>query len=723
MMDKKKDMFKHARKTHVLQYNQSWCGVACMASVVKYHGGVARQEQMIANSGTTITGTTLLGLYQLASTLGLDAEGCSGTVEQLKEIVDLSILHTVNEKGLQHYVVCYGWNGSHFIVGDPASGVTELTAEEVEEMWKSKSLLLVKPNSNFVVQNEIKSQRWQLAKQLTRNDWGVLGVAMAMGIVLAGLGLSLAIFSQKLIDKILPGGDLKRLMVSLAVVALLLMAKNLIAYLRGLLMVRQSKDFGNRVVSWFFGISILLPKNFYDSLKTGDMVARLNDTRRLQQVINTASSTLIIDFLGLVASLSLLVSYSWWLGITSMVALIIFPLLTFRNSSKIKSLQKEVMGTYANSESSFVNTIQCVEAIKSTQTENAQVARVTSAYSDYQEKAYDLGIFSNKLNLFFQIAATIILMVTISFGAYGVFVKWLTVGELMAAISLSSTVVGTSASLSLAVVQYQEANVAFSRLFEFVQGPKEQIEQPEDSLKVETISVRDVSFRYPGRSLLLNKVSLTLNRAEVTCLIGDVGSGKSTLLQILQRYYTPQNGEVTINGEDWSTLSTSTIRKKIVAVPQEVKFINATLAENIAMTSNMDDLLAVEEFCRHMGFEKFFLKLPIGLLTPIGEDGVNLSGGQRQLLGLCRGLFRNPDVLLLDEPTASLDKEASLFVKDTLDRIRANTAILIVTHLPELMLYADKIYSLKDAEIVEEQSTNFQEWECYRHLLDSLGIV
>lgn len=554
---------KFIRKVQVLQYNQSWCGLACMASAVRYYGGIANQEQMVANSGTTVTGTTLLGLYQLAPYLGLEAEGYSGDIPSLKEVGDLTILHTVNEKGLQHYVVCYGWTGSHFIIGDPAEGVSEYSEEELDKIWKSKSLLLLKPGVNFVLNKEVRSQRWLLAKMLTRDDWGILGVAIAMGVVLAGLGLSLAIFSQKLVDKILPNGDINKLMISLVVVALLLIAKSFIGYLRGILLFQQSKDFGNRIVSWFFGVSILLPKSFFDSLKTGDMVARLNDTRRLQQVIYSISALLIIDFLGLLASLMLLFSYSWWLGLSSLTSLIVFPLITAKSSSQIKNLQKQVMVSFANSESSFVNTIQSVEAIKSTQTEKIQAARVTAAYSEYQDKSFNLGLFSNKLNLLFQISAAVILMSTISLGAYGVLVKWLSIGELIAAISLTGSVVGTTASLSFAVVQYQEANVAFTRLFEFIQGPKEmEDESEEQNLEIKTVELKDISFRYPGRSLLLDKVSLTLNKGVIVCLIGDIGTGKSTLLQILQRYYSPQNGQILVNDSEWGIYSTSTIRKK-----------------------------------------------------------------------------------------------------------------------------------------------------------------
>lgn len=720
MQNSKVNMLKHAQKTHVLQYNQSWCGLACMASAVKYYGGVAKQEQMVSNSGTTITGTTLLGLYHLAPTLGLEADGYEGDTKALKDVTDLAILHILNENSMQHYVVCYGWNGSHFIIGDPGKGVVEMTEEELNEAWKSKSLLLVKPASNFVKQKELRSQRWLLAKELTRNDWGILGVAVAMGVVLAALGLSLAIFSQKLVDKLLPGGDVKKLVASLVVIFLLLMAKNFIGYLRGILLTRQSKDFGNRTVSWFFGISMMLPKRFFDSLKTGDMVARLNDTRRLQQVLSAITSSMVIDLLGLIAALILLISYSTWLGVVSLSAVIVFPIITMHNSKRIKEYQQQVMASYATSESCFVNTIQGVEAIKSSQVEQVHTEKVAQAYGNYQEKSYDLGLFSNKLGLIFQTAATIILVAVVSFGAFGVLEKWLTVGELMAALSLASTVVGTAASLSLAIVQFQEANVAFTRLHDFIQGEKEETldESNASSIRIETIALKEVSFRYPGRSLLLDKASLVLHRGEITCLMGEIGRGKSTILQLLQRFYIPGEGTIEINAKEWSGINTPLLRSCIGVAPQEVKLLNATLLENIAMRNDLESLQQAETLCQQLGFNRFFQQLPLGLLTPVGEDGVNLSGGQRQLLGLCRALVRKPSILLLDEPTASLDREAANFVRLLIQDLKVDKIILIVTHLPDMLPISDKLYLLHNKKLEQKDKVMFYRELCEDQMVD-----
>lgn len=704
MSNRKKKILKEAKRTHVQQYNQSWCGLACMSSVVKYYGGVAKQEQMIINSGTTITGTTMLGLYQLASHLGLKAEGYEADSEKLKEISDITILHIVNEKGMPHYVVCYGWDGEHFIIGDPGKGVIEVTVEYLTQVWKSKLLLLLIPSEKFVKEKEFCRQRWLLLKELTYNDWGVLSFAITLGIILAGLGLTIAIFTQKLIDKLIPSGDLKKLITALVVIFLLLIAKNILSYIRSTLLIRQSKDFGNRVVSFFFETSIMLPKRFFDCLRTGDMVARLNDARRLQQVLSTLTSSMIIDFLSLIAALSLLFEYSKWLGLTSFSAVLVFPIITLLNSKRIKDCQKEVMVAYATSESYFVNTIQGIEAIKSSQVEKNQCNKVARAYGIFQTKSYELNIFSNKLGLIFQVTATIILITMISLGALGVLEKWLTIGEMISALTLTSTIVGTAASLSLAFIQLQEANVAFIRLHDFIQGDKEENFKENEAydLVIENIFLKGVSFGYPGRSLLLNKVTMELQRGKITCLIGDIGVGKSTILQLLQRFYIPSEGTIEVNSKNWNSIETPIIRRYIGIAPQEVKLLNASLLENIVMQSNSESLKLAELMCNQLGFNRFFEQLPLGLLTPIGEDGVNLSGGQRQLLGLCRAIIRKPTILLLDEPTVSLDKEAAKFVKDLIHSLKKECIILIVTHLPDMLSISDNVYQFVNKTLIQK---------------------
>ena len=138
------------KKTFTKQYSQFYCGLACLTSIVKYHGGETNQEKLRDSSGTTLQGTSLLGLYQSAKKLGFEVTGYEADIENLKKIENPVILHIVKDSNLEHYVVCYGFEDHKFILGDPGWGIIEYREEELEAVWKSKALLMLKPDKTFI---------------------------------------------------------------------------------------------------------------------------------------------------------------------------------------------------------------------------------------------------------------------------------------------------------------------------------------------------------------------------------------------------------------------------------------------------------------------------------------------------------------------------------------------------------------------------------------------
>jgi len=205
------------KKSFTKQYSQFYCGLACLTSIVKYHGGETTQEKLRDASGTTLQGTSLLGLYQSAKKLGFEATGYEADMENLKKIEVPVILHILKEGKLEHYVVCYGYKDGKFILGDPGWGIIEYCEAELAAVWKSKALLLLKPGKDFIRKKIDSKNQLNWIKELIKDDVPVLLVAAFMGMVLSVLGLAVAIYTQKLIDKILPSGDKELLFKSLGI--------------------------------------------------------------------------------------------------------------------------------------------------------------------------------------------------------------------------------------------------------------------------------------------------------------------------------------------------------------------------------------------------------------------------------------------------------------------------------------------------------------------------
>jgi ATP-binding cassette subfamily B protein len=218
-------------------------------------------------------------------------------------------------------------------------------------------------------------------------------------------------------------------------------------------------------------------------------------------------------------------------------------------------------------------------------------------------------------------------------------------------------------------------------------------------MNIARIEVKNLDFRFNGRSKLLNDVSLKLEKGKITCLLGESGSGKTTFAEILQKNYIQEKGEIIINRSiNLNEISISNWRKHISVVPQNIQLFNGTVLENIILDEHLDEQKLQSVI--NLGFEKFINSLPQNILTIVGEEGVNLSGGQKQLLGWMRALYHNPQFLILDEPTSSLDKENRDFIYKLIDKLKDTTIIFIISHhLEDLKNISTDIYLLKDTRL------------------------
>lgn len=694
---KKKDV----PKSITLQKDQNDCGVACLLSVIRYHGGNISLERLRELSGTSSEGTTLLGLYQAALSLGFDAEGLSAdSTANLSELDEPAILHVVNTNRQPHYIVLYGFEHDKLLIGDPAQGLVYYTHEELESTWIDKVLLKLTPTNNFVKSNIHKRKKRKWMYESIRADAGNLTVSLTLGVVTALLGLCTALYSKKLIDEIIPAADKTKLLLSLAFMVLLLVCRSGLSYLRGLFILEQGKDFNNRIVHQFYSTLLSLPKTFFDTRTLGDLTARMNDTSRIQATLALLSGNFLIDILYLAASIVFTFLYSSTIGYLTLLFIPLYAALALRYSKPLGASQKQVMNSYAHSEAHYIDTMQGIASIKSTGRQKFFETLNQKVYERLQENIFKLG----KVNITFSIIAEIIgaLFIGIVFGltAFIALEKKLTTGELVAIVTLAGTVVPSLTRLVMANIQIQESKVVIDRMFEFMLIEPESLSSQQATRHAfDSLVLKNVSFCFPGRTHLLHSISLELRKGKITVLLGESGSGKSTLLQIMQRFYKPDEGAILLNGLDWKQVDTASWRRMIGVVSQDVKIFNGSLLYNICLSDTEQDLHEAVSLCERVGLADYFKKLPQGYLTIIGEDGINLSGGQRQLVAIARALFNKPQLLLLDEVTSSLDRHSENFILNLLKRMQPEVCVFMITHRIQTARVTDNIYILDKGTI------------------------
>jgi ABC-type bacteriocin/lantibiotic exporter with double-glycine peptidase domain len=691
---------KFIQKTHTLQLDSSDCGVACLLSIIKFYNGNYSLEKLRELSGTAQQGTTMLGLCQAANDLGFTAGGYKTNLDSLKKHGEPVILLTINEGQAQHYLVCYEYNTqSGFLIGDPAKGVYSLNDVALEQLWVSKKCLVLSPNEKFITVKETTKRQKRYFLNLLTEDCKLLYFSVIVGVFVAGLGMAMSIFSQKLIDDILPSHNINKLITGIVLLAVLLLARVGFMVLREFFLLQQSKDFNNRINNQFYNSLLHLPKPFFDTRKIGELVARLNDTGRIQNVIKMLSSSLVIDVLVSITSVAFLFVYSWQVAVISLISLPIYFYIIYRSNKKIITAQREVMQGYAFNESNYIASIQGVATIKN-HNKQSVFAKVSAAFfGSFQEKIFNLGKINIQLSWQAGLSSVFFLIGILIYTSIAVFHKEMKLGELMAVLGISGSLLPSIANLALISIPINEAKIAFTRMFEFATIEKER-EEGVVITTLESIRINTLSFRFAGRSELFSNINIDIEKGKLTAIVGESGSGKSTLGQILQRFYNFEKGEIIVNNQySLSEIELESYRNLIGVIPQEITIFNGNVVDNILLGTedNPENLL---RFIKAYGFETYFNQLPQGLATKLGEEGINLSGGQKQLIALARALYKKPQFLILDEATAAMDRNTEQFTIALLQKVKKDCAVFFISHrLNMLKNIADTIYILENKTI------------------------
>ncbi len=696
---------KLIHKTFVLQHDQSDCGVACLLSLVQYYGGAHTLEELRSLSGTTVQGTTLLGLYQAANSIGFEAEGNEADIEVLKAYNAPLILH-LTMGNLEHYVVCYGFEKGVFIIGDPAKGIIKLSPKELNSLWRSKTCLTLTPTPQFKKKTTQQKAQFKWFLNLIQKDVRLLLISGLLGTVIAVLGLAMAIFSQKLIDNILPSKDINKLIQGVLLLTFLLLARIGISVVREYFLLLQAKDFNTRINQQFFSKLLHLPKFFFDTRKIGELVARLNDTQRIQRVIKMLVSATFIDILVVFITSTFLFYYSWQVGVFTLLSIPIYFFVIHKNNAKIVALQREVMQSYALVESHYINTFQGITDIKIGNKQGVFSKVNKTIFLSSQEKAFQLGKVNIKLSWISGAISVIFLVSILVYNAIQVLNGTLLLGELMAILSMVGSLLPSVLNLALISIPINEAKVAFARMYNFTAIPPEQ-EEGENINTIDRITLENVSFRFIGRKPILHHLSLQINKGEIVAVVGENGCGKSTLANLLLQFYPPDEGVIYINQQyPLNTIATKSYRSKVAYIPQEVAIFNGNVLDNILLGTpcKAEDLLA---FLSEYGFDTYFNQFPQGLTTQLGEKGVNISGGQKQLIAFARALFKKPQLLILDEATSAMDRHTEAFVHRILNQIKRDSLTLFISHrLHSLQHFADRICILENGTVSHSGTHN-----------------
>lgn len=488
---------------------------------------------------------------------------------------------------------------------------------------------------------------------------------------------------------------------------LLVIVRSVFYYLQGFFIayVQQGivRSFRDRLFEKYQRLSL----DYFHKRRTGEVISRvMNDVVVLNESIDVGFHQLVTDTVTVIVFLTFVLILSWKLTLLALVVMPILFLFIWWIGRKMRKYSRRAQERMADVNSVLEESISNMRIVKAFSMEGFETRKffaTTYTYFKTLLKMTRVRHLGNPINDLLATAAAVLILLyagtKIIAGA-----GEMTAGDFMVFVLAMFALIKPLKSLTQIHVKLQIGTAAAQRIFDVLDA-EEKITDAPTAIDVADF-VRDmvfdrVSFSYNPQEPVLQDVSFTVGKGEVVALVGPSGAGKSTLFNLVPRFYDPLQGSVLIDGKDIRTFTMKSLRSLMGIVTQETYLFNDSIRNNIAygLESVTDE--AVEQAARMANAHRFIKEFDQGYKTIVGNRGVRLSGGQRQRLAIARALLRNPDILLFDEATSSLDTESEMLVQEAIDRLMANRTTLVIAHRLSTIKHANRIVVLDKGRIVQ----------------------
>lgn len=533
-----------------------------------------------------------------------------------------------------------------------------------------------------------------------RAEYGLAVIAM---VFVAGSTAGLAGLMRAAINDVFVHRDLRAMWFVAGGIVMLSFLKGIADYAQGVVMTR----IGNRVTARFQQrlFDHLLESRLvaFTKVHSSKIITRINlkaqSASRLLDLVTTSLARDLLTLLGLVAVMV------YQDPLLSLMAALVGPVVilgTQRIVRRLRKLADAEMQGMAEVIAAIQETCQGIRTVKAFNLEPEMRARLGRAVTDVESRSNAIARVGRLTSPLMESLGGVVIAAMVVYSGWQTVNHGKTPGEFMAFVT--AFLLAYEPAKRLANVQ-----VPLSRSLDRVGSMYEMLDQPPGepaSLppipsggSCGHIVVSDMSFGY-GKRDVLHRVSLDIRPGEVTALVGPSGAGKSTLFGLLQRFYDPRRGTITIDGHDITAFDPRSIRQLMAVVSQDTTLFRGSLADNIRLGEPDASDTAIEEAARAAAATDFIHAMPKGFGTFVGERHATLSGGQAQRLAIARAVLKNAPILLLDEATSALDGETERAVRDALASLMKGRTTVVIAHRPSTIERADRIYVLDHGRVV-----------------------
>lgn len=694
--------FGWRRKLPVMQQTQATeCGLTCVGMIANYYGHGIDMVTLRKRFPTSLKGATLADVMLIAHQLGMAGRALRLELDELVKLRRPCILHWE----MNHFVVLKSVSKEKITIHDPARGKRDIPMEDVSRCFTGIALELL-PGAAF---SRVQEKQSISMVKLIGNVTGIRSAFAQVLILSAALelfGILAPFYMQWVMDQVLVSADYDLLtllgsgfiIVTLLSVSVSALRSWVMTWFSSLLSVQWTAN----VCAHLLG----LPMTYFETRHVGDVLSRFGSIGTIQSTLTGRFISSILDGVMAIVTLGMLFIYNIklaWLVLAMLAAYTLIRWISFR---PFRQANEDQIIASARAQSQLLESIRGVKAVK---LNNKQEVRV-AAYANALVESTNKGIAIQRLSISFSAIQSLISgigrIVLIWMAALQVLDGNFTSGMLVAFISFSDQFIGRASGLVDAIIDFTMLRLHGERLADIVlTEPEADMETllpatARDSQAPPALSINGLCFRYAETEpWVLQHCNISVAAGESVAIIGPSGQGKTTLAKLMMGLLKPEAGTIAIDGIDIKKLGMRNYRDRLGCVMQDDILFAGSIADNISFFDATPAQDKIESAAKLAQIHEDIAAMPMGYHSLVGDMGSSLSGGQIQRVLLARALYRQPDLLILDEASSHLDIERERSINEAIKNMRVTR--IIIAHRPETICSADRIILLNQGNVTE----------------------
>lgn len=547
----------------------------------------------------------------------------------------------------------------------------------------------------------------------------LISIAILLSLITTGVGLLVPLFTKNLVNDFSISA-INAKSISFLVVAIL--AQALASGFSIYLLNRIGQTVVASIRDRLWKKLLVLPVSYFDEHPSGETVSRMtNDTSVVKDLISDHLANFVAGIISIVGSIIVLFILDWKMTLVMFIAIPIAAAILVPLGKKMYKIAKGTQDETAKFTAVLQQVLSEIRLVKSSNAEEVEYANGRRGITNLFNFGLREAKVQSLIGPIISLVMMTLLVLLLGYGGMRVSSGALTAGSLVAFIMYLFQIIMPMAQMASFFTHFQKATGATERIIDILElapepNATDDVEHVDADLKVE-----HVNYSYNEKDTILHDINFTIQSGKVTAIVGPSGSGKTTLFSLFERYYQPNSGRITIGDKSINDFSLTSWRSHIGYVSQESPIVSGTIRDNICYGLRREVTDEEIQTVAKMAYaDQFIADLPNGYSTEVGERGMKLSGGQRQRIAIARAFLRNPEILMLDEATSSLDSKSEKVVQQALNDLMNGRTTIVIAHRLSTVIDSDQIIFLEKGKITGSGTHQelYQSHPLYREFAD-----